>query len=60
MFEQTYGGQEVQCSGLNRFGPHVDSCLNAWPTGSDTIRRCELIGIGIDLLEEVCHCQNGL
>lgn len=26
----------------------------AWPMGSDTIRRCGIIGEGVALLEEVC------
>ena len=25
---------------LNRFDPHRRMCLDAWPTGSDTIGRC--------------------
>ena len=29
-------------------------CLNVWPTGSGTIRKCGL-GVGVALLEEVCH-----
>ena len=24
-------------------------------TGNDTIRRCGLVGVGVALLEEVCH-----
>lgn len=28
-------------------------------TGSCTIRRCALVGIGMTLLEEVCHCGVG-
>ena len=35
-------------------------CLNAWPTGSDTIKRCDLVKIGVALLEEVCCCGVGL
>ena len=30
--------------GLNKFGP-----------GSSTIRMCGLVGVGVALLEEVCH-----
>ena len=41
------------CSGLNRFALHRLMCLNAWPTGSDTIRRCwsgpGLAGGGVSL-----------
>jgi hypothetical protein len=41
---------EVQgmCPGLNMLGP-----------GSGTIRRCGL-GVGVALLEWVCHCGGGL
>jgi hypothetical protein len=28
--------------------------------GSGTIRRCDLVGVGVALLEEVCHCGGGL
>ena len=35
-------------------------CLNAWPIGNDTIRRCIFVGPGMALLEEVCHCWGGL
>jgi hypothetical protein len=34
-------------------------CLNAWPIGSGTIRRCGLIGVGMVLLEEVYHWRRG-
>ena len=27
-----------------------------WLIGSDTIRRCDLVGIGVALLEEISHC----
>ena len=30
------------------------------PKRSGTIRRCDLVGIGMALLEEVCHCGHGL
>ena len=36
------------CDGLNMLGP-----------GSGTIRRCGLVGVGVALLEEVCHCGGG-
>jgi hypothetical protein len=52
--------QEMECGGLNRFGPHGLLCLNAWPTASDTMRRCDLVEVGVVLLEEVCHCGSGL
>jgi hypothetical protein len=37
------------CGGLNMLIP-----------GSGTIRRCGLVGVGVALLEEVCHCEGGL
>jgi hypothetical protein len=37
-----------QCGGLNKIGP-----------GSDIIRRCGLAGVGVTLLEEVCHFGGG-
>jgi hypothetical protein len=45
-------GQKPQghcCGGLNMFGP-----------GSDTIRKCGPVGVGVALLEEVCHCGGEL
>ena len=27
------------------------------PKGSGTIKRCGLVGVGVALLEEVCHCE---
>jgi len=51
---QAYGNQGVECGGLNRFGPQKLACLNAWHIGSG------LVGIGVALLEEVCHCWGGL
>jgi hypothetical protein len=44
-------------SGLSRFGLYILMCLNARPTGSDSIRSCILGGIGVAFLEEVCHCE---
>jgi hypothetical protein len=38
----------VKCRGLNMFDP-----------GSRTIRRCDSVGVGVVLLEEVCHCRDG-
>ena len=49
MFEHAYGGQRVECGGLNMIDP--------W---SGTIRRCSLDGVGVALLEEVCHCGGRL
>jgi hypothetical protein len=28
--------------------------------GSGIIRRCGLVGMGVALLQEVCHCEGGL
>ena len=43
-----------------RFGPHRLMCLNAWSTGSDTISRYGMFGVGVALLERVYHCGVGL
>ena len=37
-----------ECGGLDVLGP-----------GSDTIRRCGLVGVSVALLEEVCHYGGG-
>ena len=37
------------CDGLHMLGP-----------GSGTIRKCGPVGVGVTLLEEVCHCGCGL
>jgi hypothetical protein len=29
--------------------------LSGWPTGSDIVRRCVLVEIGVALLEKVCY-----
>ena len=50
----------ILCGGLNRNGPNRLMCLTAWPIGSGTIRRCGLVGVGVTLLQEVCHCGGGL
>ena len=42
------GRKEGRCGGLNMLGP-----------GSGTIRRCGLVGVGVALLKEVCHCGSG-
>jgi hypothetical protein len=49
MLEQAYGGQGVECGGLNMLDP-----------GSNTIRRCDLFGIDMALLEKICHFGVGL
>jgi len=40
--------------------PHRLVCLNAWSIGSGTMRMGDLIGVGVALLEEGCHCGGGL
>lgn len=45
--------KESECGGLNVFGPHK-------LTGNGTIRRCGFAGVGMTLLEQVCHCGGGL
>ena len=44
---------------LNRYDPHRCMCLSAWPIKSGSIRRCGLVGVGVVLLEEGCHCGGG-
>jgi len=39
----------VECGDLYMLGP-----------GNGTTRRCGLVGVGVALLEEVCHCGDGL
>ena len=34
--------------------PTDSACVNAWPIGSGTIRRCGLAGVDV-ALEEMCH-----
>lgn len=41
------------CSDLNRCGPPIDSCWNAWPVGGGIIRSCDVAEVGATLLEEV-------
>jgi hypothetical protein len=51
---------EYTCGGLNRTASHRLICVNGWPIGSGTIRRCGLVEIGVVTLEEVCHCRGRL
>ena len=46
----------MECSGLNKYDPK-DSCVLMQ---SGTIRKCDLVGLGMALLEEVCHCVGRL
>jgi hypothetical protein len=41
------------CCDLNVIDPHR-------PKGSNTIRRCDLVGVGVALLDEVCYCGGEL
>ena len=43
----------TMCGGLNVTGSHR-------PTGSNTIRKYSFVGVGVVLLEEVCHCGGRL
>ena len=38
-----------QCAVVNRCGAHRLMCLNAWPIGSGTVRRCGLAGGSVPL-----------
>ena len=46
--------------GLNWNGSHRFRCLTLWPLGNDTIRSYNIVGIGVALLEGVCHCGSRL
>ena len=48
MWLQAYGGQGVECGGLEENGSYRF-------IGRGTIRRYILVGVGVALLEEVCH-----
>ena len=52
--------KDFYCGGLNKFGPHRLMCLNAWPTGSGTIRRRDLVGVDVALVEYMCDSGHGL
>ena len=39
----------MECGGLHMLGP-----------GNSTLGRCGLDGVGVTLLEEVCHCEGRL
>jgi hypothetical protein len=51
---------KYMCGDLNRNGPQTLMCLNACHIGHGTIRSCGLMGVGVALLEEVCHCGGRL
>ena len=42
-------GVALVCGGLYMLGP-----------GSESVRRRGLVGVGVTLLEEVCHCGHRL
>ena len=39
--------------------PSLEPALGTY-TGNGTIRRYGLVGVGVVLLEEVCHCEGRL
>ena len=43
----------MEAGSLNVTGPHK-------LIGSGTISRCGFAGVGVTLLEQVCHCGGGL
>ena len=47
---QAFEGQGVECGSLKEMSPK----------GSNTIKSCGLVGVGMILLEEMCHCGGGL
>jgi hypothetical protein len=49
-----------ECNVVIRYGPHRFMCLNVWPIHSAPFKGCGLIGGGVALLEEVCHCVGRL
>ena len=44
---------DTYCGSLNVIGSHN-------LIGSGTIRRCGFVGVGMTLLEEMCHCGDRL
>ena len=49
------GGTMEWCGNLNVIGLIIHKL-----TGSGAIRRCGFVGVGMALLEEVCHCGGRL
>jgi hypothetical protein len=49
VFVEAMGISVARCGGLNRLCPR-----------NGTIRKCGHVGVGVALLEEVCHCGGGL
>lgn len=31
----------------------------SWPLGIGTVRRCDLVGLSVSLLDILCHCDDG-
>ena len=48
MFEQANGDQGVKCD-----------CFYILEPGSGSIGKCGPVGVGVALLEQVCHCGFG-
>ena len=59
IFANTCCFKYAGCGGLNRYGFHRLMCLSAWSIGNSAIRRQGLVGESV-VLEEVCHCGDGL
>ncbi|EDL21616.1 mCG1050540 [Mus musculus] len=49
-----------QISGIRKLYSSLWWFEYPWPMESGPIGRCDLIGGGVTLLEEVCHCGGGL
>ena len=37
----------------------IDLCLNAWPTGNGTIRKCGLVGVDVGFLDKCVNVEVG-
>jgi hypothetical protein len=45
----------VKYGSLNRNGLNQLICLNTWSIGSGNIMSCGLLGVGVAILEGLCH-----
>jgi hypothetical protein len=48
---------EVYVKGFLSFHLWSCDCLNIPGPGSVTIRSCDLVGVSVAFLEEMCHCS---
>ena len=46
----------ARSGGLNLYGTHRLTCLNAWSMRSGNIRKSDLVRVGVALLEKVFPC----